>query len=45
MNNQDGKRRYYSYRIKLEELKQRTWLLVVLARVLLLLSVLVTRYL
>ncbi len=28
-------KRYYLYRIRLEKLKQRTWLLVVLARLLL----------
>ncbi len=36
MKNNNAKR-YYLYRIRLEKLKQRTWLLIVLARLLLLL--------
>jgi hypothetical protein len=37
-----NKRSYCTYRIKLEKLKQKTWYLVVLARVLLLLAILAT---
>lgn len=37
--------RYFLYRQQLEKLKQKTWALVVLARLLLLLAVLVIRYL
>lgn len=36
--------RYYSYRIKMEKLKQKTWLLIVLVRILHLLSVLLLVY-
>jgi hypothetical protein len=33
---------YYSYRIRLEKLKQKTWMLVVLARFLVVLALVVT---
>jgi hypothetical protein len=37
--------KYYSYRIKLEKLKQKTWQLIVIARALLLLILVLVRYL
>jgi hypothetical protein len=37
--------RYYSYRIRLEKLKQKTWVLVIVARALLFLVTLGTYYL
>ncbi len=40
----DGNR-YFLYRQRLEKLKQKTWALIVLARLLFLLAVLVIRYL
>jgi hypothetical protein len=40
MNNQ-----YYSYRIRLEKLKQKTWRLVVMARLILLLIIVIDHYL
>jgi hypothetical protein len=40
--NRSGKPRYYSYRIRLEKLKQKTWFLVVLARILFFLVMLFT---
>jgi hypothetical protein len=36
---------YYTYRIRLEKLKQKTWRLIVLARVLLLLILVISHYL
>jgi len=41
----NGTNKYYSYRIQLEKLKQKTWLLVVLAKLLFFLANLVTSYL
>ena len=35
---------YYSYRIKLEKAKQKTWILVVLARLLFILGIVITSY-
>jgi hypothetical protein len=40
-----NKTNYYSYRIKLEKLKQKTWWLIVLSRLLVFLGLLVTCYL
>jgi hypothetical protein len=37
--------RYYSYRIRLEKLKQKTWTLIVIARLLFFLAILVVHYL
>jgi hypothetical protein len=37
--------RYYSYRIRLEKLKQKTWVLIVFSRVLFFLALLVNCYL
>lgn len=37
-----NKSSYYSYRIRLEKLKQKTWFLVVLARLLFFLAAIVT---
>jgi hypothetical protein len=37
--------RYYTYRIKLEKLKQKTWTLKILARILFMLVTLVLHYL
>jgi hypothetical protein len=42
MNNN---KRYYSYRLRLEKLKQETWILIVLARLLVFLVSLVSDYL
>lgn len=44
MKNNYGSTRYYFHRVRLEKLKQKTWRLVVLARVLLILATLVTYY-
>jgi hypothetical protein len=41
----DSPKHYYSFRIKLEKLNQRTWLLIVLARLLLFLAAIAVRYL
>jgi hypothetical protein len=43
--NKDGSTRYYSYRIRLEKLKQKTWYLIVLARLLLFLALVIAHYL
>lgn len=43
--NRSGSNRCYSRRIRLEKLKQKTWRLIVLARVLLILATLVAYYL
>jgi hypothetical protein len=46
MSNKSGSHRdYYLYRIRLENLKQKTWRLVVLARVLCFLANLIAYYL
>ena len=45
MEKLNDKRRYFLYRQRLEKLKQKTWALVVLARLLFFLAVLVIRYL
>jgi hypothetical protein len=42
MNNNNP---YYSYRIRLEKLKQRTWLLKAVARLLVFLALVIVRYL
>jgi len=35
----------YAYRIRLEKLKQKTWRLIILARIILFLSLVIVRYL
>ncbi len=44
MRNENGSTRYFLYRIRLEKLKQKTWVLIVLARLLPVLATLAAYY-